>query len=724
MKYWTEFEKIKYKSKVLNNVTSKEINKNIFTFDIETTTIVKINGTWMSLEWIKKASYQPIDISDYEHTSYMYIWQFSINDDVFFGRTWKEFYNFFLQVRDRFVGELQIFVHNLSYEFSYIQNIGLFYFNKVFARKAHKPIYASDSDLKVKFRCTYIMTNKSLETLAKEYNLPVKKKVGDLDYDKIRTSSTILTPKELEYAEYDCLVLYYYILYLTKSRRQSVDKLPNTSTGFVRRELRNRIYFDSCYKKTVINASNTEIHIRNLLTQAFAGGYTHANILYVGEIIKKLTGSADFTSSYPYGMATSNCFPMSKFVKIDMKSVDEIKKGYAYILKLKLNKVQSIKWATILSSSKINTTKMNGRAYTFNDNGRVEFCEECEYVCTNLDIEFLTEFYKIDEIEVLEAYRAYADYLPIKIVEYILELFKNKTDLKGVDDTLYAISKTYINALYGMTVTNNITDEIQFNAETLEWSVKECSRDELISKLDKEVSQGFLVFAWGVFVTSEARNRLLKLFLYNEKDENGEIHFADEYIMYSDTDSIKYIKNSLMDRMIKKYNQDNIKLINKVCADRGFKPSDFMPTDKKGNPQILGSLTLEDDMIEFKTLGAKKYCYRTLKDNNLHLTLSGVPKAGVNALENNIENFKKGFVFSYKNTKKNTVEYIKKATSGTVVDCFGQAGYFHSIGGACIYPTTYKLTEFKDTYLNDLLKFDDYISENGSDLPRKIIPEK
>ena len=58
-----------------------------------------------------------------------------------------------------------------------------------------------------------MMSNCSLAKLPKLFKLPVEKKVGDLDYDKIRNSKTELTEKELGYCEYDCLVLYHYIKY-------------------------------------------------------------------------------------------------------------------------------------------------------------------------------------------------------------------------------------------------------------------------------------------------------------------------------------------------------------------------------------------------------------------------------------------------------------------------------------------------------------------------------
>lgn len=131
-------------------------------------------------------------------------------------------------------------------------------------------------------------------------NYQLRKKNGDLDYEKIRTSKTKLTKKELEYCEYDCLVVYHYILFELETYKE-LKKIPITYTGHVRKEFRNRINLDYKYKGQVRKAINTEPHIYNLLVDAFMGGYTHANYYYANKIIKNVD-SYDFTSSYPYVM--------------------------------------------------------------------------------------------------------------------------------------------------------------------------------------------------------------------------------------------------------------------------------------------------------------------------------------------------------------------------------------------------------------------------------------
>ena len=47
----------------------------------------------------------------------MYIWMFSINKDVYYGRTWDEFIEFLNRLELFNDKKKIVFVHNLSFEF-------------------------------------------------------------------------------------------------------------------------------------------------------------------------------------------------------------------------------------------------------------------------------------------------------------------------------------------------------------------------------------------------------------------------------------------------------------------------------------------------------------------------------------------------------------------------------------------------------------------------------
>lgn len=110
---------------------------------------------------------------------------------------------------------------------------------------------------------------------------------------------------------------------------------------------------------------------------------------------------------------------------------------------------------------------------------------------------------------------------------------------------------------------------------------------------------------------------------------------------------------------------------------------------------------------EFKTLGAKKYCYtkyvdlkkakgkNILKLENdkaliLEITVSGVPKEGAKALKN-LDEFENDFVFDYEYTSKNTVSYNDDMQDFMLTDYQGKTKKVTDKYGISIVPTTYKL---------------------------------
>lgn len=262
MKYWTEFN-----SYFADLVRTKKgyIDNTIYSFDIETTSYLILNN-----KQIPACRYLELTKDEQENAifqSTMYIWQFSINSEVYYGRTWQEFKAFLIKLNFTNPHKKIIFIHNLSFEFEFLQSE--FELTNVFARKSRKVMKCDLEEYNIEFRCSYFLSNSKLENLPSLFNLSVEKQVGSLDYDKQRHSKTYLTKKELKYCEYDCLVVYEYIKKELETYKR-VDKIPLTSTGHVRRELKSRISRDFAYKNYVKKAINTNPHIYNMLISAFS----------------------------------------------------------------------------------------------------------------------------------------------------------------------------------------------------------------------------------------------------------------------------------------------------------------------------------------------------------------------------------------------------------------------------------------------------------------------
>lgn len=672
MKHWTE-----YKGHVADICgKSKKFDNTIYTFDIETTSYIVFDGK------IHEALYyQMLNSKEQEEAEYrscMYIWQFGINDVVYYGRTWNEFQMFIQKLEECVPYKKTIFVHNLSFEFQFLKSY--FHFDDVLARKTHKVMSASLRDYNIIFKCSYMMSNCKLEKLAEVYNLPVEKLVGDLDYSKLRHSATEMSDEELKYCEHDCLIVYYYIK-LELEEYEYVTKIPMTSTGHVRRELKELTQKDYRYKAKVRKAINTNPIVYNRLVECFMGGYTHANYAYTDEIIKNVD-SYDETSAYPYVMCAYK-FPSTEFLKCNVTKLEQMSSRFAYILVVKFMNVSCKYLNTFISCSKCRHVK--GGKY---DNGRIIEADEFEITITDVDFRFFLDTYDC-EYEILECYYSIYNYLPKQFIEFILKKYVIKTEYKGIEEKEleYQKEKAKFNALYGMSVTNMIRDEVEYLDDIEDWIEKELTNEEIISALNTEKKKAFLSFSYGVWVTAWARDNLLR-----------RVVDLDDYVIYCDTDSIK-LSQGYDKKIIDDYNKKVEDRIKFVSNRMGIEITKYAPFDKHGVSHMLGLFELETDegnrytYDEFITQGAKKYAVKV--NDHIKITVAGVPKKGAKALKS-LKDFKDDFVFKYKDTGKNLLVYVEKQQPIEMTDYKGIKKLVTDKSGCALIPTTYVLSKSLD----------------------------
>ena len=664
----------------------KKFDNNIYTFDIETTSYLVLDGkVYNNLDYLK---FSDEEKDNSIKCACMYIWMFGINDIVYYGRTWSEFLDF-LRLLEINVSELKyVYVHNLSFEFQFLKSH--LHFESVSARKSRKVMSAKLRDYNIEFRCSYMLSNCALEYIPKVFNLNVEKKVGDLDYNKLRHNRTLLTDKEMGYCEYDILVLYEYI----KREREEYDDIkhiPLTSTGKVRRELKEIVKKDFRYKRLTYKAINTNPHIYNMLMDAFFGGYTHASYIWSDTILKRVN-SYDETSAYPYVLVTHK-FPSTEFKKSTIKKVEDMSRKCAYLLRVKFTNLKCKYYNNFISMSKCKNIK-KGKY----DNGRVIEAEELEITLTDVDFRFILDTYKCD-YEILESYWSIYNYLPKTFINFVLDKYVAKTKYKDVEgmEVEYSKEKNKFNALYGMSVTNMIKDNVIYKDELEEWFEEELTNEEIVDKLNKEKKKSFMSFATGVWVTAWARDNLLR-----------RVIDLDEYVCYCDTDSCKLVEG-YDEEVFNKYNksvENKIKFVSEILEipfDR------FAPSDKYGVPHMLGVFEKEIkkhqkySYNEFITQGAKKYAYKSddfdKKTNeikeNIHITVAGVPKDGAKAL-NTLDNFRDDFVFRYEDTNKHLVAYNDFQEPIIMKDYLSNDYYIEDKSGVCILPTTYVLGKSED----------------------------
>ena len=466
-------------------------DSNVYTFDIETTSCFIENGKPIMFDYDN-----PDKFAKLEKIAICYIWQFSVNDIVFYGRNLTDFRNVLLELDELNNFKKIIFVHNLAFEFQFLLNI--LSFDNVIAKSAHKVIQAKPTDFNIEFRCTYALTNMSLDMWCQQKKLNVKKLVGNLDYNKLRTPLTKLSKNELDYCENDCLVvnegLKEYI-----QKYSHVCKIPLTQTGEVRQEMKKRLksnqkWLQKCKKMT------PTARMYEILKCAFMGGITHSNALNCSQIFENVL-SKDLSSSYPTVMVAER-FPLTPFTKVRWN--DKWKDDrYSYIAIVKYRKIESSMSNTYISKSKCLAIK-NG----YYDNGRVVSADELKVCMTNIDIDMIDKSYTFKDKEVVECYVSVNHYLPIEIRKYIIELYSNKTELKGVQESepLYMKSKQYINSLYGMSVTDIVRKE-WFVDNNGEWIGSVGDMEKELEKFKKSFNN-FIPYQVGVWVTAYARRNL------------------------------------------------------------------------------------------------------------------------------------------------------------------------------------------------------------------------
>lgn len=661
MLYWNEYKGHKPEIHGRKN----KFDNTVYSFDIETTSYIKHNGKLYQADKYQELTKKEQEVCIYG--SNMYIWQFSINDIVYYGRTWQELKQFLDKLNEVVPVKKIVFVHNLAFEFQFIKSY--FNFEEVTARKSHKVMKCKMSDYNIEFRCSYMMSNVALKKLPDIFNLPVEKMTGDLDYTKIRTPLTKLNKKELKYCENDCLVVYYYIRY-ELTTYETVEKIPLTSTGHVRRELKRITSKDYGYKRLVSRAVNTDPHIYNLLIQAFMGGYTHANWLYTDEIIKNVD-SWDFTSSYPYVMVTHK-FPATKFRTCNINKLEDMNKRFAYLLVVKFTNLKSKYFNNILSQSKCRNVR--GGKY---DNGRIISASELEVTITDVDFRLILQAYEC-KYQILECYYSVYDYLPKKLINFVLDKYVLKTQYKGVTgkEIEYSRQKGLFNSLYGMSVTNNIRDEVTYD-NISGWSETPISNEEILKKLQEEEKTGFLSFSYGCWITAYARNNLLKNLMK-----------LDQYVIYADTDSLK-LKEGYDKQVIEDYNNFVKHKIKYVSEQLKIPYEKFAPKDIKGKERMLGLFDDDGHYNEFITQGAKKYAVKV--GDEVHITVSGVPKCASVALKGDLNNFKNNLVFEFKDSGKNLLIYTEGQEPIEIEDYQHHKTISYDKSGCCILPTTYIL---------------------------------
>lgn len=591
-------------------------------------------------EWIhyKKKDWWNIPASfDIETSSFevdgnkyatMYLWSMCINGSTIIGRTWSEFRKLISIIAKAFHTnrmKLVIYVHNLSYEFQWMRkHLDI---KRTFSIK-NRHILSCTLKNGIIFKCSYKLSNYALEYIGDELisRYTVAKDVGNLDYQLVRHSASQLADSEIWYNVHDVQVVTSYIQEKIENEG-SIAIIPLTNTGYVRnycreycftnmikeaklRDIQSYLYHDMMKSLQLVSVNEY-----NEMKYGFAGGYTHASMLYANleEVLRGMKG-ADLCSSYPTA-ACAEPFPMGRGIFVgqsDINKLHELKeKGYCFICMITLYDVNpEFLYEGYISLSKC--LKISDD-YVVN-NGRVYSASQLAIVITDVDLEIIEKCYSFNKkkIEVDSLRYYHADYLPKSLILSILKLYSDKTTLKDVVEKIvqYMNSKGMLNACYGMMVTDIVRDEVLYVDG--EWTVCKADAKTQIDIYNNSYNR-FLFYPWGVWITAYARRNLWTAIF----------EFGKDYV-YVDTDSIKGFNFDKHMKYFENYNKNITQKLEKMCDRYKISKELIRPVTMKGKQKPLGVWEIEAEYNIFKTLGAKRYIYEI--NGILSHTISGVNK--------------------------------------------------------------------------------------------------
>ncbi|MBR3140278.1 MAG: hypothetical protein IKF11_05375 [Methanobrevibacter sp.] len=643
----------------------------------------------------KDGSIEKIYLPDDNH---VVIWTlsirlFEIDICTLYGRKPSELIDCMMMIHKVLKGKYTYFYcHNLSWDWVYLRK---FFFAKIgipikqLNTKSHYPIYIEFPN-GIVLRDSLILSQRSLEKWGKDMQIQAKKAVGDWDYDKIRHQKYYYISKlEKHYAEFDTLGGTQCIDTLKLQLGKHIGEMPYTATGILREQVKRegrkhearKLFKRLCPDYHLYKIMHgTEEHLG-----IFHGGYVHGNREYIGSNLLCGVQGYDFKSSYPF-IELCFRFPMTKFVELgkDVKPEYIIRnaKEHAFIFKFRVVNIRLKDGAFGMPPLQFSKT------HTLNavvDNGRIIGSMLLEGYFNEVDLMIINKYYTWDEANCFEVYTSKKGYLPKWYRDIVFNLFKDKCELDGVEgmEVNYILSKYKLNATYGLMV--QAWDKKEF-VEVYQRTEKNAD-NEYIENPDKKPEDIFnetinkrstiLPFQWGCWVTSYAMYNLFRL---------GE---CCKVWLYSDTDSVYGVG----------WNKAKVKRYNQRCI-RMLKEAGYDGVEANGNIFYLGIAETKraDKYTEYKYQGAKRYCGRSLKDGKLHLTCAGVPKvAGADCLEDDIKNFKKGFIFDGKITGKKMHSF--RIVEDIYVDKFG-----NETGDSIdLSPCDYKLDDIEYHSLEEYL---------------------
>lgn len=586
---------------------------------------------------------------------------------IFFRFDWQ--FRHFVEWLDETLADAGVAIaaydHNLSFEYQFFKSRIPLNFDTVFALQSRRIGRADTARGGIEFRCSYLLSNMSLEKFTENYCTEEFRKDKEIiDYEVIRWPWSDLENEIYYYSGMDVITLYHAVNTLMQREHDNLKSIPMTNTGYVRRACRSaclgdnwRHYRNDEEKETYTKFKNYRRMILKcapdyeqykMLRDAFRGGNTHANRFKAGMIIDNV-GSFDFASSYPAALVCYDGFPMGRLMDCtnSINTPDDLtrycNRYWVCVTVLFRNIKLRDPYNTLcpyISLSKcqreweVDENGIRKPRTGYYDNGRL-LSQEGYVKLTFLGCEWdIIRRQYTGEMKVIKAIYTVRGELPKALRAQCYEWYKAKTELKNVAGMEYEYmkSKNRVNSIYGMMVEQIVKMIMEINKENGDIEQRVPTDEEATAQIEEWLNprnRKYLLYQWGVTITAICRVRHMEIIGIFGRD-----------FVYGDTDSVKTEYPEKYADVVAAYNEKWISY-----ASQFDLPIDAYT--KKGERQILGFLDYEKDHFasKFVTLGAKKYA-QTDSDGRLYITVAGVPKKIGARILGRIENFRPGFNFT------------------------------------------------------------------------------
>ena len=633
--------------------------------------------------------------------TYVYLWQFSLHDTEFHGRTVSSFEVFAALLDDELqkayrrkthgkikaYPQLLIYDANFGYEYSFFQcafdRLGVV---KPFAKETRHPLTLNVRRC-LEFREALGVWGYSLENIGELWT-ETKKAVGDLRYDLQRHSLTPITEQEQVYTRNDVRILSELgriALEMYKGRQ-----IPITGTGIIRQATKERTLDAGRYSIEFEKEKVQRIMPHNLqdydtiMNLLYCGGLTHSNVTLARQVHQNVV-CADLVSDFSAQM-THEQFPAGSL--IGNRSYEEMIKHKHWYALVTFHNLKTKTHHSIISQH-----KCVDLYHPTIDNGRIYAAELCSVYCTEVDFQNIGLIYTCDDVEFSDMHIfTQSRPCPPALLSVMWEKYEEKTRLKPLqkaaetalkaakdsgDDAAieqakkalqavkkaYEQSKKFVNGCYGMTSTRIYKTEIYWGKkEGMEhnglYEDKRRDPNDGHELTYAEMTKDLWLSPWiAIYTTAYARRILCRL-----------INKYPDIILQYDTDSIYYLDGRTgsedLRREMEEYNETMRQKNAEMFA---------------GNPMFsdLGTWEFDPPIDEMKVLGAKRYLKRT--GNDYKLVCAGCKPEAFNAYcaEKEIDPFDffdKNMRLPPDNSKKTTLRYFPpkdKPYVDTITDYLG-----------------------------------------------------